>query len=581
MSRRFCYSVGIGVFKLMIYRKYQGRIFTLVVGLLIVVAQAQANLFLDLLNGNAWQSNRDISRNIKQFLNTGEIDDPDHFSQRLNTLRTFYSARKYAPVWCESGGPNSNAETLLTALNSSDREGLNPANYLPSSYRWHCNLSDPKEKARADLLLTDAFLRYSGELFSGGLDPRQADRSWHLDPPVLDPVELLQTTLQDGEFGDNLHRLSPPHPGYEGLRSALQKYVEFLKAGDWPMIPAGPLLKPGDHHDSLPVVRERLAREGDYTPHAVSDQEFFDPSLEEAIKRFQYRHGLKVDGTLGPETRSALNVSLPTRIEQIQLNMERWRWMPREMEQRYLLVNTAAFELQLIEDQRTRLRMRVINGRRDRTTPVFKSQVTNVVFNPFWTVPYRIAVKDLLPKQQKDPGYFSHMQIDVFQRINGEQVLVDPGSIDWTQYSQSYFPFLLRQQPGPHNALGRLKFLSPNRFDIYLHDTPNHSLFDKHIRTFSSGCIRLEDPKRLAALLLETEETSILEKINDNETMREPLSSKLPLYVVYLTAWMDEKGVVHFRNDIYGRDQLLAEQKQRAAWEINGSRLESAATINN
>jgi murein L,D-transpeptidase YcbB/YkuD len=565
----------------MIYRRHPGYIAAVLVGLVCFAFPALANPFLDIMARFSSENEQLIAENIEALLEDGGQNGLFDANLRLEGLKAFYSGRKFQPVWCNSSGPNRNAQALLTALNSSDREGLNPANYSTRSFQWFCNSTDAKEKAWSDLLLTDTFLRYSSELFSGELDPQQVDRSWHITTPTLNPVELLQTALQDGDLDADLRSLPPPHRGYERLREALVKYEDLLKEGDWPVVPPGPMLRVGDSHDSLPLLRQRLAREGDYSPGSVTEETLYDPGLEEAVKRFQHRYGLKIDGVIGAGTRKALNVSLPTRIEQLKLNLERWRWMPREMEERYLLVNTAAFELQLIEQQRTSLKMRVINGRQDRTTPAFKSRLTHVVFNPYWTVPYRIAVKDLLPKQLADPTYFSTQQIEVFQRIDGENVLVDPDSIDWTQYSQSYFPFLLRQRPGPHNALGRLKFQSPNRFDIYLHDTPSRSLFQKPVRTFSSGCIRLEDPKRLAALVMGTEEAAILEKIDNNETMQEPVRSKLPIYVVYLTAWMEENGTVHFRDDVYGKDRLLAEQKQQQSWRSSRTRLDSAPVAEN
>jgi murein L,D-transpeptidase YcbB/YkuD len=563
----------------MIYRKRSVSLPVVLLGLIFATTQVAADSFLDFSYKTVSESNREISEKIEELLLVGGDNGFTDSNLDLVSLKAFYSSRDYASVWCDPRGPNVNAKVLLEALNRADEEGLNPASYRSRAFKWHCNSSNAKEKAWSDLLLTNTFLRYSTELFSGELDPQQVDQSWHLPSPAIDPLELLQTALEDGDLRADLLNLAPPHPGYKKLREALDKYEQFLKAGDWPPLPPGPMIRAGEQHESLPLLRQRLAREGDYTADEIIEQTLYDPDLEQAVKHFQRRYGLKVDGVIGPDTRKALNVSLPTRIEQLKLNMERWRWMPREMEERYLLVNTAAFELQFIERQQAKLKMRVINGRRDRTTPAFKSRLTHVVFNPYWTVPYRIAVKDLLPKQLADPAYFSEQQIEVFQRIDGENVLVDPESIDWTQYSESYFPFLLRQQPGPKNALGRLKFQSPNRFDIYLHDTPSRSLFQKPVRTFSSGCIRLEDPKRLAAMVMDTEEATIVEKIDNNETTQEPVRNRLPIYVVYLTAWMDENGTVHFRDDVYGKDQLLAEQKQLQIWRVSSSRLDDNSTV--
>ncbi len=508
-----------------------------------------------------------VAWDIARFLQ-GRTPMKGEHTLMLDALQAFYSARLYQPVWCLTHGPQWKARSLLAALATAGNEGLNPSDYDTNAFEWYCASPHREDKAWADLLLTNAFLEYSRDLYAGRLDPRQVGTEWYIEPPEVDWIALLNGYLAAADPALFLRDLAPPHKGYAALRTALQKYQELLKAGDWPIVPNGPLIRPGERHDAIPLVRERLAREKAYTPpSSITDAGQYDPGLVAAVQRFQQRHGLKEDGIIGARTRQALNVSLPTRIEQLKLNMERWRWMPRSLEPRYLRVNLASFELELVEQGRPQLRMRTISGRRDRTTPAFKSRLNRIVFNPTWTVPFRIAVEDLLPNQQKDPDYLAGKQIDVFQRINGEHIQLDPNSIDWGQYSQNYFPFQLRQRAGPHNALGRIKFLFPNRFDIYLHDTPNQRLFQEPVRTFSSGCIRVEQPVKLATALLELDEERIKETIETEETISHHLATPVPVYLVYMTAWMDEQGVVHFRDDIYGRDLQLAEYKQRKSWQ--------------
>ncbi len=508
-----------------------------------------------------------IAWNIQNYLQE-KMPPKGERDLRMDALQTFYFTRRYEPVWCRPDVPQWMAHTLLTALETAGNEGLNPSDYDSNAFHWYCASPHLADQAWADLLLSNAFLEYSGDLYAGRLDPRLAGTEWYIVPPPVDRATLLRGFLGAKDPARFLRELAPAHPGYIRLRTALTKYQGLLKAGDWPTLPDGPLIRPDERHASMPVLRQRLEREGLYTPPpAISDPEQYDPGLVAAVKRFQHRHGLKEDGILGPQTRQALNVSLPTRIEQLKLNMERWRWMPRILEARYLLTNLAAFELQLVDRGETVLRMRTINGRRDRTTPVFQGKLNRIVFNPTWTVPFRIAVEDLLPNQLEDPDYLTHKQIDIFQRIDGEPVQLDPNSIDWSQYSKNYFPFQLRQRAGPHNALGRIKFLFPNPFDIYLHDTPHHNLFQKPVRAYSSGCVRVEQPARLATALLELDKEAIQERIDAEETVMQRLESPVPIYLVYMTAWMDEQGVVHFRDDIYGRDLQLAEYKQRKTWQ--------------
>ena len=508
-----------------------------------------------------------VARDIARFLQ-GAIPTKGKHTLMLDALQAFYSPRNYQPAWCLSNGPRWKARSLLAALAAASNEGLNPSDYDPNAFEWYCASLHREDKAWADLLLSNAFLEYSGDLSAGRLDPRQVGTEWHIDPPEVDRVSLLRDYLEAADPSLFLRDLAPPHGGYAKLRDALKKYQGLLKAGDWPTVPDGPLIRPGDRHDSIPLVRVRLAREGVYAPPpAITDPGQYDPGLVKAVERFQQRHGLKEDGIIGAHTRQTLNVSLPTRIEQLKLNMERWRWMPRVLEPRFLRVNLASFELQLVEQGTTLLRMRTISGRKDRTTPAFQGRLNRIVFNPTWTVPFRIAVEDLLPEQQENPDYLAGKQIDVFQRINGERIQLDPNSIDWSQYSQNYFPFQLRQRAGPNNALGRIKFLFPNRFDIYLHDTPNQRLFQEPVRTFSSGCVRVEQPAKLATALLKLDEERVRETIDAEETVTHRLQTPVPIYLVYMTAWVDDQGVVHFRDDIYGRDLQLAEFKQRRTWE--------------
>ncbi|KKL28294.1 hypothetical protein LCGC14_2376570, partial [marine sediment metagenome] len=286
-----------------------------------------------------------------------------------------------------------------------------------------------------------------------------------------------------------------------------------------------------------------------------------DEQLEEVVRSFQKKHGLKKDGIVGPKTRAALNVPAKVRARQIELNMERWRWIPRNLGQRYILVNIADFKLSLIENGETVMDMRVVVGRTYRRTPVFSSKMKYLVLNPFWNVPMSIAVKDILPKLRENHNYLSLQNMTLYANWQNGAPPIDPGSIDWSKVNRRSFRYKLVQKPGPQNALGRLKFMFPNKFSVYLHDTPSKELFQKNIRSFSSGCIRAEKPVELAVYLLKDGSNWTREKImaaiNHGKNRSIGIPRPLNVHLLYWTAWVDKAGEIHFRDDIYDRDRPL------------------------
>jgi murein L,D-transpeptidase YcbB/YkuD len=371
-------------------------------------------------------------------------------------------------------------------------------------------------------------------------------------------MSLLQRQTDATEL---LHALSPQDKAYQRLRGALHDYRVLASQGGWPELPEFPTLRPGEQRPEVPLVRRRLQLEGDHPAFEPMQAELFDDTLETAVKRFQSRNGLVEDGVVGAKTLAALNVKVEDRIDQIRANMERWRWLPRELGKQYLLVNTAGYELTLFLDGQPVMQQRTINGTQKRQTPSFASRITHLVVNPKWTVPRLIAVKDLLPKQQRDVEYLSQMGIRVLSYEEGEWIQHDPLSIDWQQYNKNYFPFTLRQVPGEKNSLGRIKFVMDNPFAIYLHDTPAKRLFEKPIRAFSSGCIRVQGVDQLARELLlnggQSPDVALDEPLNGLETRTQRLKRPMPVYLVYFTSWVDDTGLVHFRPDVYQRNQNL------------------------
>jgi murein L,D-transpeptidase YcbB/YkuD len=285
--------------------------------------------------------------------------------------------------------------------------------------------------------------------------------------------------------------------------------------------------------------------------------------MDQAVRRFQARHGLNTDGIVGSATLQALNAPTVLRVEQIRANLERWRWLPQELGARYVIVNIADFHLEMVQNSRTLNQLRIVVGRSYRHTPVFSGTMTYLEVNPYWHIPPKIAKKDILPKVKQDPNYFSEQGIRVFESWKADAGEIDPMAIDWEKVNPRNFSYKLRQDPGPLNALGRIKFMFPNRFDVYLHDTPSRDLFEKTRRTFSSGCVRVENPMELAAFVVDGDRVwtpeAVEAAIESGETRVIPLQSPVPVHILYWTAWVDDMGEVQFREDVYGRDKKLRE----------------------
>ena len=301
---------------------------------------------------------------------------------------------------------------------------------------------------------------------------------------------------------------------------------------------------------------------GDLQESGTTPNGLFDEATESALIIFQKHQGLETDGIAGPKTIAALNVSPVERIQQIKLNLERWRWLPQSLGEKYIIVNIPDFRLDVIENEISRLHMRVVVGKSYRRTPVFSDHITYLVLNPRWEVPHNIAVKDKLPLIKKDPEYFKKIHMSVLKGWGSDAKKIDPATINWTALNERNFPYRLRQSPGPWNALGQIKFMFPNQFNVYLHGTPDQQLFLKESRSFSSGCIRLESPIDLAVYLLASlpgmSKTAIQQSIDQNREQTIRLSEPMTVHLLYWTAWVSDDNTMQFRPDIYGRDKLLA-----------------------
>lgn len=489
------------------------------------------------------------------------------------TLSGFYTRRLYRPAWSDEHGPNRLADDLVATLARADLEGLRPEAYhlagigrLLAAVRADAasgRAANPDRLAELDLLLTDAFLLYGSHLLAGRVDPETLRPRWVANYRGIDLATVLDGALDSRNVARALQRLAPTQDGYLRLRAALARARAIAAQGGWLAIPQGRLWKRGDRDTAIATLRDRLRIEGDLEPAAMQDPAYFDEGVEQAVRRFQRRHGLELDGQLNPATRAELNVSADRRVEQLQLNLERWRWLPKELGRRRIVVNIAAYELEVVDDEEIVLTMRVVVGRPYRRTPVFSDTVRYIVLNPYWHVPRKIAVQDILPKIQRDPTYLERFQVRVFEGWGGGAQQIDPATVDWSAVTAATFPYRLHQEPGPRNALGRIKFMFPNRYDVYLHDTPARELFEETQRDFSSGCIRVEKPIDLAELLLQKngrdwKRPGLLLALEDSAERTVYLQRPMPIHLLYWTAWADPDGTMQFRSDIHGLDAPLA-----------------------
>ena len=485
----------------------------------------------------------------------------------LNMLKRFYAKRNYQPIWWPSAESSKHSlNIVLSFLTNAEQHGLNNQDYeLDELIRLKERDGAGFVSLELELKIMQSLLLLARDLRSGRFFAAKADPDWHIQPQRFDSVEYIHEAINSTDLVQFLGELPPQTAHYQLLKSALIWYRNLdAQIQSWPLIPESILIRPNTSHTNIPLIRNRISlfntiQNNPQYGIATTPNERYDFGLVEAVKRFQEQHGLNPDGVIGKQTIIALNKAPKQRIQQIRANMERLRWMPRNLGERYVLVNIAGFYLSAIEGGKHVLEMRIIVGRDYRSTPSFDSRLSHLVLNPYWNVPSSIALKDLLPKQQHNPAFFASQDIRVFSKHNYNSP-INPDSIDWNSIKGG-FPYVLRQNPGKKNALGYIKFLFSNPFSIYLHDTPSKQLFQKDIRTFSSGCIRLEKPWELAEFVLNgnNSDINLTEKIKSGETITINLPKQMPIYLTYLTAWVDDQNHIHFAEDVYGRDKRLIE----------------------
>jgi murein L,D-transpeptidase YcbB/YkuD len=497
-----------------------------------------------------------------------------------STIR-FYAQRHYRAGWLNAdGSPSAATEALLQALAVAEQEGLHSADYRPSELRKRLKAIEQQGSAAGDsslaefdLLFTDTFLTYGSHLLAGRLPPRQVDPEWAIKPRSRDLAAVLQEALDTSTVLESLLALRPQGKGYVQLREVLSKYRGIAAAGGWPKVAAG--LAAGAQGPRVRDLRVRLQASGDLAGDDAAGKNtpaVFDKTVADAVRRFQKRHGLAETGAVNAATQAALNVPVTERIRQVELNLERWRWLPDDFGSRYILVNIPSFKMKVFEDDKQVIESNVVVGRQERQTPAFAADMSYLVLSPKWYVPRSIAVKDKLPQLKRSPYALARQNIRVFNSAGQE---IKPGAVNWRAVSASNFNYQLRQDAGPRNALGGIKFMFPNPYNVYLHDTPSRELFNRNQRTFSSGCIRISNPLELAEYLLKSDPKWNRDKIRTASTSGKQrvvnLPQTVPVYLLYWTAWVDEDGLANFRNDIYQRDKPMVRALYQSGAKSKGA----------
>lgn len=473
-----------------------------------------------------------------------------------------YENRGYEPIWIENKTINMSIYKLVDILEQSYTHGLNPVHYHTEIIKEYLELKrpTPQQLAEMDVITTIALTSYAHDLSNGRYEPQLIDPNWQLDSPSNSWRDLLYLdTAQD--MVNSLQFLAPRSPQYQILQKWLVYYQDLVLKEKDIFVTPGVLLSLGDEGPRVAQLRARLVQLGDirFSTRKVNEERF-DSRLREALKRFQLRHHLSADGSAGSKTIEMLNVPLDTRAKQIAYNLERWRWLPSELEANRVWVDLTNYTVDMhLNGELTS--MKAVIGTPERKTPVFKGLMTYMVTNPTWRVPHRIARENLLPKLQADPNYLVRHGYKLFSSWSIGAKELDSTQINWKEIQENKMRFRFEQTPDEGNAMGQYKFMFPNKNEIYLHDTPAKHLFNESDRAFSSGCVRLENPAEFAQAITkgsrQYDEMKKTLKESSNSAISLPIH--IPVYLIYFTAVANANGMPEFRNDIYERDPLMEE----------------------
>ncbi len=478
----------------------------------------------------------------------------------LNKLLPYYTKPDAGSIFIEGTKLSTTGAELVVALGRSSEDGLDSKDYIELAFGALGRLEGEEDAAGAELALAQAFLRYARDLHTGRATPSLNATDIVIEKKTIDPAKWLSVVQKNG-LGITVDALRPRHAQYAKLKALLSKYRKLATIGGWSEVSPGPALKPGMVDPRVAELRASLAARG-YKNLATEEPNVFDGNLKDAVRNFQAASGLDADGVAGKGTLLAMNSSADKRINQIIVNMERWRWLPSDLGARHVLVNQAGFELFFVDGGKVIDTRRVIVGKPFHKTPMFSDNIRYVEFNPTWTVTPDIAAAEFLPKLIKDPGSLEQNEYKLYASWAEGAPEIDPYSVDWTAVGGRKFPYRIVQQPGDKNALGHVKFMFPNKRNIYLHDTPSRQLFASTGRAFSHGCIRVSDALGFAEKLLGVDQKMsravIDAKVDSLALTRVSLKTKVPIHLTYFTVWVGPDGTPQFFQDIYERDRMVA-----------------------
>lgn len=531
-------------------------------------ASAGQSAIFVLIRGESAQSV--LQRKLAILDSSGKITLSGDTVVKSKDLLSFYKGREGKTAWLSRGAPVRGAWQLLDAVRKCGTEGLEPFDYhvrsLDSLLRKYnrrifwSRRADPETSANLDLLLSDAYLKLSRHLLSGRVKPKIPQDIWHISQERIDPPEYLDRTLREKhDLRASLQNLTPPQVEYGQMKYWLGEYRKIAATGGWTEVPEGPGLGPQSVGPRVAALCARLRTSGEL--HGGCG-EAFSPELGDAVKRFQGTHGLDTTGIADAGTVKSLNVSVQDRIDQIELNLDCWRWLPQDLGERHIRVNIVDYRLGAFEKGSQVFSMRVVVGRKEDSTPVFSDRVVSVQLNPSWNVPASIAGEELLPELRKDPDYLAKHNMELLGDWSESAQVIRADSVDWSEIPGENFRFRIRQKNGDASALGRIKFVLTNPYNIYLHDTPAKKYFDNDKRALSHGCVRLSDPMKLAVWVLGESSVWNVERLTadiakGDEVFIPAPGKGIPVHILYWTCFVDNLGGLQFRPDIYNWNRKM------------------------
>lgn len=498
-------------------------------------------------------------------------------------IESFYSNRDYLEVWLFNGSLSSTGKELVAAIEESRYDGLQPDDYnLSQIYALASNPEKENkkfrnlsvdEKVNLELLMTEGFLELANDLVYGKVNPSDLDANWKFEREEshIDLVDLLTEVANGSEVSKTIEKLYPSLPLYSLGRKSIEKLYE-TKRNDtltWEFKSVEGSLKVGENHESIPALRKRLIFWDFLGTEEFENPLIFDSTMFIGLKKYQESNGMNPDGVIGSLVAESLNKSPQDLIDIASINMERLRWMPAfDWEQEMVLVNVANYQLDYLIKADTAFTAKVIVGKEYNESPTFTAMMSYIAFSPYWNIPASITQEEIIPAVRKDKNYLSKKNMEVVETSGNP---VNENKIDWSNKNSEDFPYLIRQKPGGDNSLGLVKFMFPNEYNIYIHDTPARILFDKETRALSHGCIRIQNPDQFAKVLLNDkswDDEKIKTAMNQDNEQIVKLDREIPVVILYMTFWAGEDGSANFRSDVYNRDEALLNALKR-----NNSRL--------